>query len=119
MLNLTRVLHIYYQPGEQVPGFTRTELIIWFSIETLANFRELDAFCCLQSSTMFSISCLDKVMFIFYFLLPFLTKKMAHGLSETVVLVLLPVQLLLLLMLFSSHRPELKAIEKETEVTLR
>lgn len=49
----------------------------------------------------------------------------ANALTETpvqvsvLVLVLVPVQLLLLLMLFSSDRPELKAIEKETEVTLR
>lgn len=50
-------------------------------------------------------------------MLPFITQKIDKGLTETPVLV--PVQLLLLLMLFSSYRPELKAIEKETEVTLR
>lgn len=66
---------------------------------------------------MFSVCSLDKVILIFHFLLPFFTKKMAEGITETPVLV--PAQLLLVLMLFSSRRPELKAIEKDTEVTLR
>lgn len=48
---------------------------------------------------------------------------MAKGITEipvlVLVLVLIPVQLLFVLMLFSSLRPELKALEKETEVTLR
>lgn len=52
-------------------------------------------------------------------MLPFITQKIDKGPTETPVQVLVPVQLLLLLMLFSSYRPELKAIEKETEVTLR